>query len=71
MKGIDYTLWGVVLLAIFGVIWFGMKPKLCIDKSTGESRSTHRFFPCSANETSYAGDTATSGISETAYGPGL
>lgn len=47
---LDTALWVVIVLAFVGVVWFGMKPKVCTDKTTGDSRATHRFFPCGANE---------------------
>jgi hypothetical protein len=46
----DSILFGVMVLAIIGVIFVGMRPKACIDKITGAVRWTHRLFPCKSNE---------------------
>lgn len=40
----------VLILAVIGVIVFSLKPKVCVDKISGNARSTYRIFPCASGE---------------------
>jgi hypothetical protein len=46
----EHVLFGVVVLGMLGVIFFGLAPKVCVDIQSGETRTTHALFPCNARE---------------------
>jgi hypothetical protein len=46
----DGILWLLLITGAIGVVVFGMKPKVCMDDTTGNTRSTYAIFPCGSNE---------------------
>lgn len=47
---IESILFGTVVLGTLVVIFFSLKPKVCVDIQTGSTRTIHMLFPCSARE---------------------